>query len=98
MAQRLYCFFWDSHPSTSEFLLVVLNRLRSCYRSCYCGALLLLIGYEPDLIDPQLPDLIDDADYVAVADANATLDVDDTILLILNALEHRIDFVRQLFS
>src|SRR5215211_5289696 len=97
MVQPSYYPFWHFHPSPSEFLLVLFIRLRSCCRGC--GAtLLLLIGYEPDLINAHFPDLIYDVDNVAVADAHATLDVDDLILLVLNLLEHRIYFVRQLLA
>ena len=56
------------------------------------SAALLLVSHESDLIDTELADLIDDIDDVAVADANATLDIDDSIVLILDFLEQRIDF------
>src|SRR6185503_232319 len=51
-----------------------------------------------DLIDPEFSDLIDDIDDVAVADANATLDVHNPILLVLDALKHRVDFFGQLLT
>src|SRR5690349_20943174 len=70
-----------------------LSRWRSRGRS---SAALLLVSHESDLIDAELADLIDDRDDVAVADANATLDIDDSIVLILNFLKQRIDFFAQL--
>src|ERR1044071_2376885 len=70
-----------------------LTRWRLSRRS---RAALLLVSHESDLIDTELADLIDDIDHVAVADADATLDVDDPIILVLNLFEHRIDFLGQL--
>src|SRR5687768_5910080 len=60
-------------------------------------ALLLLIGDESDLVDSQLANFIDDVHNVAILHADTTLDIDDAILLILDVLQHRIDFFRQLF-
>src|SRR5688572_24891356 len=98
MARLSYYLFLELHPSTSKFLLVYLT-ISICLsgRRLISRALLLLIGYESDLIDPELTNLVDDVNDVAVAHADTTLDVNDTILLILNTLQHRIDFFRQLF-
>src|ERR1044071_7882031 len=60
------------------------------------SAAFLLVSHQSDLIDSELADFIDDIDDVSIADANATLDVDDSILLVLNFLEQRVDFISQL--
>src|SRR4051794_7262277 len=89
----LYFSIILGHQKFSSFLSALTSRCRSRSRS---SAALLLVSHESDLIDTELADLVDDSHHVAIADVNTALDINDSILLVLNLLEQRIDLLRQL--
>ena len=66
-------------------------------RSWGSCAALLLVSNQANLVDAQFSDFVDDVHHVAIAHANTALDVDDSILFVLDFLQHRIDFVGQFF-
>src|SRR4030095_8598646 len=59
------------------------------------GTTLLLISHQADLVDTEFSDLVDNVHNVTITDAHTALDVDDTILLVLDAFQQRVYFFLQ---
>src|SRR5258705_10457440 len=66
-------------------------------RSRHSRTLLLLVGDQAYSVHAKLSHFVYDVYDIAVTHSDATLDIDDPILFVLNGLQHRIDFVDKFF-